>query len=504
MATSCWKVTLQERYVVVGAQEGVLTVGTAGIATFVVTTTGIDDGSYAASVANLPTGVTVQGDVRISKDSGTLTLAGSSSTVAGATPTLTLVIDGIVSGAFTLTILPKKTVSVGAQSGTLTAGTAGTVTYPVATAHIADGTYTATVAQLPTGVSVSGQVSIKGNTGTLTLAGNNSTTEGVTSTLTLTIDDATSEAFALTILPKKTVSVGAQSGTLTAGTAGTVTYPVATAHIADGTYTATVAQLPTGVSVSGQVSIKGNAGTLTLAGNSFTVAINTSVLTLTIDGTTSEAFKLTIAGVKTVGVGLQAGLAVTGVRSTVTFQVTTANIVTSQTGTIQWYSNAAGTIAAGPSSNIESAVVSTGGVNRTLTIVIGPPEKITAGVYWFRVVIDGVASNVGVLTISERTISVGVQSETVTAGRTRTVAYPVNTSNIAVSQTGTIYWYSDANGYYVTNAPSGVASATVSTGSSNRTLTINFDPIEKMVVGIYWFRVVIDGVESNVETLTIR
>nr|AGS51697.1 hypothetical protein [uncultured bacterium contig00032] len=69
---------------------------------------------------------------------------------------------------------------------------------------------------------------------------------------------------------EKTVSVGAQSGTLNAGTAGTVTFPVTTANIANGNYAVSVANLPTGVSVQGQVAINGNAGTLTLAGNTST------------------------------------------------------------------------------------------------------------------------------------------------------------------------------------------------------------------------------------------
>ena len=82
---------------------------------------------------------------------------------------------------------PPPTVTVGAQVGTLTAGTAGTVTFPITTANIADGSYAAIVTNLPTGVAVQGQVMITGNTGTLTLAGSTLTVAGTTNTLTLTI-----------------------------------------------------------------------------------------------------------------------------------------------------------------------------------------------------------------------------------------------------------------------------------------------------------------------------
>ena len=93
----------------------------------------------------------------------------------------------------------------------------------------------------------------------------------------------------------KTVSVGAQSGTLTAGVNGSVTFPVTVTGIANGSYTVTVANRPAGVTVQGQVAISGNSGTLTLAGNTSTVAGNTNNLTLTIDGATSGNFALTIA-----------------------------------------------------------------------------------------------------------------------------------------------------------------------------------------------------------------
>jgi hypothetical protein len=167
-----------------------------------------------------------------------------------------------------------KSVTVSAQSGTMTAGAAGTVTFAITTANIANGSYPAAVANLPTGVNVQGQVTVSNNSGTLTLAGSIAAVAGTYSTLTLTIDGATSAAFALTIAPApvKTVTVGAQSGAMTAGAAGTVTFAVTTANIADGAYTATAANLPEGVNVQGQVTISNNSGTLTLAGSIATVA----------------------------------------------------------------------------------------------------------------------------------------------------------------------------------------------------------------------------------------
>ena len=172
-----------------------------------------------------------------------------------------------------------KTVSVGAQSGTITAGTAGTVTFAVTTANIANSSFNVTVSNLPTGVTVQGNVTISKNSGTLTL----------------TIDGTTSESFTMNIAPApKSVAVGAQTGTLASGTTDRVTFAVTTANITNGPFNVTVANLPTGVTVQGQVTINNNSGTLTLAGSATSKAGSYTNLTLTIDGTTSGAFTLTI------------------------------------------------------------------------------------------------------------------------------------------------------------------------------------------------------------------
>jgi len=99
----------------------------------------------------------------------------------------------------TIAALPAQSVSVGAQSGTLTAGKAGTVTFTVTTVNIASGSYEAAVTNLPNGVSVQGQVSILNNSGTLTLSGTASIAAGKTENLVLTINNVASPGFTLTI-----------------------------------------------------------------------------------------------------------------------------------------------------------------------------------------------------------------------------------------------------------------------------------------------------------------
>jgi len=113
-----------------------------------------------------------------------------------------------------------QTLTVGAQVGTLTAGTAGTVTFPVTITNTADGDYTVSVENLPTGVTVYGQVTIEDGEGILTLAIDTTALAGTTNTLALTLNDATSAPFTLTI----TAPAGGGGG----GGGGGVTPPAIT------------------------------------------------------------------------------------------------------------------------------------------------------------------------------------------------------------------------------------------------------------------------------------
>jgi len=234
----------------------------------------------------------------ITGGSGTLSLVVGSSVAAGATTDLALNLGGFKSTDFTLTVAPvgTPTVNVDGQVGTLIVGTAGTVSFPVTTTNIDAGSYTVTVAPLPISVTIVGQVAINAiGTGTLTLSYNGSAPAG-TSELTLTLDGTISNEFDLVISSAPTVTVGAQSGTLTQATAGTtITFPVTTTGIAAGSYPVTPANLPAGVTVSGQVAIAANgSGTLTLAGSATTIAGIYNTPTITINGITSSAFTITI------------------------------------------------------------------------------------------------------------------------------------------------------------------------------------------------------------------
>ena len=283
----------------------------------------IDGGSLSGNNANFTvviggTGATVIGLARsaantiaitieetITFGGGTVTVAynGSAGTVMAADTITPL--DGFA--AQTVTIPTPTIETVGAQSGPLTVGTAGSVTFDVTTTNIASGNYTLnfTPTALPTGVSVgSGVLNINASgAGTLTLT-TSVGTPAATTELVFTMAGATSPAFDLVVSPAgtKIVMVGSQESTPTivAGVGGFASFPVTSTGIGNGTFDITVNNLPAGVTgpVSGNITLNASgAGTLTLIGVTGAIVGNTT-LTLsindTVDITTSGNFTLTV------------------------------------------------------------------------------------------------------------------------------------------------------------------------------------------------------------------
>ena len=108
--SSCKKEDKPEKHVVVGAQIGELTAGIPGEVYFPVRTEVIADGDLDVVLFIPPlsepvlNGVTVKGKVKFVNNIGTLTLVGDASTQAGTYTWIALIVDGVSSAPFTLTI----------------------------------------------------------------------------------------------------------------------------------------------------------------------------------------------------------------------------------------------------------------------------------------------------------------------------------------------------------------------------------------------------------------
>ena len=97
-------------------------------------------------------------------------------------------------------------------------------------------------------------------------------------------------------------------------------------------------------------------------------------------------------------VAAQSGAIISGTAGTATFVLTTANIANGRTGSVAWFSSAAGTTSASAPAGISASVSAV--ANNAATITITATTAAAAGTYYFKVTIDGTSSTVATLTIT--------------------------------------------------------------------------------------------------------
>jgi hypothetical protein len=175
----------------------------------------------------------------------------------------------------TPTPVTAASMSVGPQTGSLTEGVSGTATYTVTTANMPNGTYPVTLQNTPRGVTLTGgNITVNNNRATLTITGD-STTQGGSYTATVRINPGRNAQGQEIWLDQNIIinigtpqgaeiTIGAQQGTLTQGTAGTATFSVTTRNLQNGNYNVTISGAPAGVTVTSPLVINSNSGTLTL------------------------------------------------------------------------------------------------------------------------------------------------------------------------------------------------------------------------------------------------
>lgn len=173
--------------------------------------------------------------------------------------------------------------TLGSQVGSLTAGAAGTASFAVTTKNVADGTVGSlswysdaggkSGASAPGGISAS-VTAISGNSAIVTMTVTSAATAG-SFYFTVAEDSGISSVATLAVAQaaSRSLSLGAQTGALSAGTAGSVSFAVKTSNIADGTagiiswYSAAdgsiSASAPSGISASVS-AVSGGAATVTM------------------------------------------------------------------------------------------------------------------------------------------------------------------------------------------------------------------------------------------------
>lgn len=204
------------------------------------------------------------------------------------------------------------------------------------------------------------------------------------------------------------VSVGAQVGALTAGSAGTASYQATAVDIDDGTTgsiawyagadASSSASAPAGISATVS-AISGGAATVTMDAAPACVA-GTYYFRLTEGAATSAVATLLVGaapGGPSVSLGAQAGDIAPGAGSA-TFAVASSGIAVGTAGSFSWYSSAAGTTATGAPTGIAPTVGALA-ADGTATVNIAASQAASPGIYYFRLKEGSASSAVAVLSV---------------------------------------------------------------------------------------------------------
>ena len=176
--------------VVIGAQGGTpLTTGTAGSATYLVTTSNFPNGSHPVTLLSGPAGVTATGNINIQNNSGTLTLNTTAATPAG-THVIRVAINGASSQNFNLVVGAGTFIPVTNITGVPTTTVAGTPLALIGTVAPANATNRTIVWSVQaaggTGATISGSTLNTTSAGTVTVRA--TITNGLTASSNYTQD----------------------------------------------------------------------------------------------------------------------------------------------------------------------------------------------------------------------------------------------------------------------------------------------------------------------------
>jgi len=229
------------------------------------------------------------------------------------------------------------------------------------------------------------------------------------------------------------------------------------------------------------------------------------------------AFSFSAAAQSKVLVGSQTTTLTHGSSKGTTYIVTTSGVNVQAKGKVEWYTDAACTTPA--PSTIKLAVstsLSTGGDVRILTVkpgntqVNGKNVIMPVGSHYFRVTIDGQVSNIGTYTVEEAPASrvsvsmkltsavpatIGIGQSLPLKNGAGTAEYFIAAVSLSTKNAQTsIEWYADEAGTQQTEAPAGV---TVRGWKFTPQITLTLEGGPGMASGKHYFRVTINGVQSN-------
>jgi len=410
-------------------------------------------------------------------------------------------------------------VTLGSQTGAITAGTVGSATFAATTANLADGTagsitfYTSlagtTAVSAPiTGVTASVSA-VANNAATVTMAATASAVAG-SYYFTLTEGSAVSAVKTLYIAPAPTAVIYNQSGNIVTGTGGTVKFTVATTQISNGTtgtitwYTTysgtTTRTTPAGISAT-VTAVSGNSATITMTVAS-SVATGYYYFKIT-EGTVSSALQnLYVDSLPSITVASQNGNLFAGTAGSATYGVTPTNVPGGTAGSIGWW-DSTGTSSVSAPAWVSSSMPTTNGSVFTLSMSID--STATAGTYYFKLTEGSAVSALCSLFVSAPvSVSLSAIDGQIYTGDFTNKHYTVTTAGIANGTKGTVNWYADLAGTSTASVPAGITQFYVNAINGN-TATIDVGTEgNSLLPGSYYFKLTEGSAVSAMTTLTIN
>jgi hypothetical protein len=370
-----------------------------------------------------------------------------------------LTLGGATSGVATLSILPSnKAVNIGEPFITnIYAGLAGYTGYYLTAPAIATGV-SGTVSWFASadGSGTGSPTPPAGITATVSPVTSSYSSyvrfDGTTATkagsyyFKVTIDGVTSSVATLTIQPLKTVTIGGQSKDIIAGAAGSASFVITTENIAMvfGSVMPSYKWYSDKEGLNEITRPAGLGGTVTFNSSSMVVYSITTTADVpagnyyfraTVDGTRSAVATLAVtAPVRTVTLGAtQTHPLYAGNNGSTYYSIKTENFDDDfVVGSVQWYSNAAGTTSASAPADVTVSIFYAGSPYMT----VGAKTAAQAGTYYFRISFDGIQSaQVAKLVITPVPTDISITTGTLYrhVGETVEIPFTVTPSNADLS-----------------------------------------------------------------------
>jgi 6-phosphogluconolactonase len=311
------------------------------------------------------------------------------------------------------------------------------------------------------------------------------------------------------------VSIGSQSGRIPSGFPGVASFTVSTVLVDEGTigsiswYADPEGTVEAGSPENLTVEISpvaSNAATISMSSEGYVYEGDYYFKVAEGDLVSSMAsLKVTAALSQELYVGAQSGELLQGKSGSATFLLTVKDIDSSADISWDWYTAADGQTPRYEQAGVTVALSPLTGDKATITLTID--ESMPGGDFYFKMSyrqFNGMSifSPIATLRIISPTVVLGPQSGRIGSGFAGSASFAATTSRVDSGVSGSVAWYSDAEGTVETAAPAGLSANVTPVSGNAATLTATVSA--SAAAGSYYFRLKEGVALSPVAVLSVE